>query len=221
MSEEKTTGNEATPASDVSEKKGKTPEEKKKRDPVKFWTSIVLALCVIIFVWHLFSDKYTPYTSNGRIEAFIVPIAPEVSGILSQVYVSNNQIVSGDQELAIIDPAKYKLAVERAKADLQQASQTSAADVSSVTTAQARVAEAEANLRNAEVKGQRIITLSKQGAASLSRADDARSSIEAKKAKLDSARSELEKAKSNLGAIGQDNARIRTALAALEVAPRS
>ncbi|MEA2116580.1 MAG: efflux RND transporter periplasmic adaptor subunit, partial [Thermodesulfobacteriota bacterium] len=58
----------------------------------------------------------------------------------------------------------------------------------------------------------------KKGAASMSRADDARSSIAANKAKLASARSELEKARFNLGSTGQDNARVRSALAALETA---
>ncbi len=209
--------NEKAP-SDVPKTESSAAEEKKKRDPVKLWTTIVLALCVALFSLHLLSDKYTPYTSNGRVEAFIVPIAPQVSGILVNVYAHNNQIVTDQQNLAIVDPAKYEYAVRRAQADLQQASQTSSADMSSVTTAQARVTEAEANLRNAEVKGRRIIKLSKQGAASVSRADDARSSIEANKARLASARSELEKTKSNLGATGQDNARIRSALTALEAA---
>lgn len=203
---------------DVPQKESSPPEEKKKRDPVKIWTGFVLALCVALFSLHLLTDKYTPYTSNGRIQAFIVPIAPQVSGTLVNVYAQNNQVVTEQQNLAVVDPAKYEYAVRRAQADLQQASQASSADMSSVTTAQAKVTEAEANLRNAEVKGHRIIKLSKQGAASVSRADDARSSIEAKKARLASARSELEKTKSNLGATGQDNARIRSALTALEVA---
>ena len=166
----------------------------------------------------MLADKYTPYTSNGRIQAFVVPIVPQVSGALTQVNVSNNQFVKSDQVLAVVDSAKYELAVRRAQADLQQATQTSEADVSAVSTAQAKVAEAEANLRNAEVKGQRLIKLSKQGAASVSRADDARSRIEASKAKLASARSELAKARSNLGGTGQDNARVRSALVALETA---
>ncbi len=199
-------------------KKHETAAKKKKPDPVKTWTAATLALCVFIFGWHLISDKYTPYTSNGRVEAFIVPIAPQVAGILSKVSAINNQIVSAEQELAVIDPAKYELAVRRAEAELQQASQTSAADVSGVSTAQAKVAEAKANLRNAEIKGQRIIKLSKKGAASVSRADDARSKIEASKARLASATSELERAKNNLGSKGQDNARIRSAFTALETA---
>jgi len=217
MSEEKNKKQESAPV-DEPAKESEVVEEKKQRDPVKLWTGVIFAVCVALFVWHLLSDKYTPYTSNGRIQAFIVPVAPQVSGILTEVHVTNNQAVSNGEELAVIDQEKYELAVRRAEAELQQASQTSAADISSVTTAQAKVAEAEANLRNAEVKGRRIIKLSKQGAASVSRADDARSKIEAGKARLASARSELEKAKSLLGASGEDNARIRSALAALETA---
>ncbi len=217
MTEEKT-DDTGKVASETSANEDQAVEKKKKWDPVKLWTGVVLAACVAMFILHLLSDKYTPYTSNGRVEAFIVPIAPQVSGTLVNVYAHNNQSVIDQQNLAIVDPAKYEHAVRRAQADLQQASQTSSADMSSVTTAQAKVTEAEANLRNAEVKGRRIIKLSKQGAASVSRADDARSNIEANKARLASAHSELEKAKSNLGATGQDNARIRSAFTALETA---
>lgn len=190
----------------------------KKVDPVKKWTGLAVLLCLAIFIGHLLADKYTPYTSNGRIEAFVVPIVPLVSGPLTEVNVENNQIVSNNQVLAVIDSTKYELGVKRAQADLEMATQTSKADISSVTTAQAKVAEAEANLQNAKIKGERIIKLSKKGAASVSRADDARSKIAASKAKLASARSELEKAKSQLGQVGEDNAKIKSAFAALETA---
>ena len=202
----------------MSEKNTNASKEKKKYDPVKLWTAITIVLCIVIFIGHLLADKYTPYTSNGRVEAFVVPIVPLVSGPLTRVNVTNNQFVSADQVLAVIDSDKYELAVQQAQADLEKASQTSEADVSSVTTAQARVAEAEANLDNAKIKGERIIRLSKKGAVSMSRADDARSSIAAKKARLASERSELEKAKANLGSTGQDNARVRSALVTLETA---
>ncbi len=218
MSVEKTTDQDGTPSPETSAIKGNAPEEKIKRDPVKLWTGFTITLCIALFTGHILADKYTPYTSNGRIEAYVVPIVPQVSGPLAKVNVTNNQFVSTEQVLAAIDSANYELAVRRAQADLQQATQTSEADVSAVTTAQAKVAEAEANLRNAEVKGKRIIKLSKQGAASLSRADDARSRIAASVAKLASARSELEKAKSKLGGTGSDNARVRSALVALETA---
>ena len=113
MSEEKSDSQETTPV-DEPAKENEIVTEKKQRDPVKLWTGVIFAVCAALFVWHLLSDKYTPYTSNGRIEAFIVPIAPQVSGILTRVNVTNNQVVVGDQDLALIDPGRYELAVRRA-----------------------------------------------------------------------------------------------------------
>jgi len=210
-SPQETKPSEDKPAGGNSETSVEVP-----KSTVPKWTLIAVALTFLLLIGHILSDKYTPYTSNGRIEAFVVPIVPQVSGTLTEVNVVNNQLVEEGQVLATIDSANYELAVERAQTDLQLATQTSKADVSSVTTAQAKVAEAEANLRNAEVKGKRIIKLSEQGAASISRADDARSKIEASKARLASAQSELEKAKSNLGNTGRDNAKVQSALVALD-----
>lgn len=207
-----------------AEKKAEAPKqdaekagaEEKKRDPIKFWTRTTLIVLIALFVGHILSDKYVPYTSNARVEAYVVPLAAEVAGVLSKVHVTNNQFVKEGDKLVEIDSAKYELAVRQAQADLQTATQSSDADTASVTTAQARVTEAEANLLNAQVKGERIIKLAEQGAASKSRADDAKSRITSSEAKLASARSELEKAKSNLGGTGENNAKIKQALVNLE-----
>jgi len=190
--------------------------KKKKRDPIKFWTRLTVLLLVVLFFTHILSDKYVPYTGNARVEAYVVPIAAEVSGRISKVYVTNNQVVKEGDKLIEVDSEKYELAVRQAEVDLQQAGQASDADVASVSTAQSKVAEAEANLENSKVKGARIIKLSEQGAASVSRADDSRSKIVSSEAKLASAKSELEKAKSNLGGTGQDNAKVKSALTNLE-----
>ena len=194
------------------------PAADESKSGVKKWTAIVLLICLLLLVLHVLTDKFAPYTGDARIEAFIVPIIPQVSGTLTEVDVRNNELVKEDQVLAVVDSSKYELAVEQAQVNLQLASQTSEVDVSAVATAQAKVAEAEANLSNAEVKGQRIIRLAEKGAASQSRADDARSKIEANKARLESARSELEKAKNKLGGTGRDNANVQQALVALDSA---
>lgn len=183
---------------------------------VKKWTGIVLLICVLLLVLHVLTDKFAPYTGDARIEAFIVPIVPQVSGTLTEVNVENNQLVKEDQVLAVVDSSKYELAVEQAQVNLQLATQTSDVDVSAVASAQAKVNEAEANLSNAQVKGQRIIRLAEKGAASQSRADDARSKIEASKARLESARSELAKAQNKLGGTGRDNANVQQALVTLD-----
>lgn len=212
-SSEPETKPEAEPTKSASE-----PKPAKKRDPIKIWTKLTLLLLIALFVGHILSDKFVPYTSNARVEAYIVPLAPDVAGRLSKVYVTNNQLVEAGEKLVEIDAGKYELAVKQAEADLQQASQASGADLAAVSTAQARVTEAEANLLNSQIKGERIIKLADQGAASKSRADDARSRITSSEAKLASAKSELEKAKSSLGKSGNDNARVQAALANLKLA---
>ena len=194
------------------------PTADQSKSGVKKLTALVLLICMILLVLHVLFDKFTPYTGDARIQAFIVPIVPQVSGSLTEVNVENNQVVTEAQVLAVVDSSKYALAVEQAKANLQLATQTSAVDISAVSSAQAKVAEAEANLSNAQVKGQRIIRLAEQGAASQSRADDSRSKIAASKARLASARSELEKAKNKLGGTGENNANVQQALVALNSA---
>ncbi len=200
------------------ENDNQAPTAQKKADPVKRWATLVLILALSFFVLHILFDKFTPYSSYGRVKAFIVPIVPLVSGPLTEVNVINNQHVTAGQVLAVIDAEKYELAVRKARADLQLATQSTQAEVAAVSAAQAKVAEARANLQNAEIKGDRIIRLSKKGAASMSRADDARSKIASSKARLARAQAELEKAKYNLGKAGQDNARVRAAMVALESA---
>lgn len=194
------------------------PKERKKRDPIKIMTRLVLLLLVLLFVGHILSDKYVPYTSDARVEAYVVPLAAEVSGHISKVYVANNQFVKEGDKLVEIDKKNYELAVEQAKADLQQAGQVSDADLAAVSTAQAKVTEAEANLENARVRGERIIRLAQQGAASQLRADDARTGIASAEARLESARSELQRAKSKLGEAGKNNAQVKLAMANLKKA---
>ena len=77
-------------------------------DPVRKWTFIILALVVLLLAWYLISDRLAPYTSQARVHALVVPIAPEVSGTVMSVGVNNNQRVKAGQELFQIDPERYQ-----------------------------------------------------------------------------------------------------------------
>jgi len=61
---------------------------------------VVIGICILIA--HLLAEKFTPYTKNGRVEAFVVPIVPLISGSLTKINVTNNQIVANSQVLAVI-----------------------------------------------------------------------------------------------------------------------
>ena len=98
-----------TAAEEVEETPVKAP-----MDPVRKWTLIVLGACLVLMAWYLISDRVTPYTNQARVHALVVPIAPQVSGIVTDVTVTNNEYVSADQELFRIDRDQYQLAVENA-----------------------------------------------------------------------------------------------------------
>ena len=76
----------------------RTPSEKKRRiDPVKLFTYVVLSLCLIIFIWHVWSDRQTPYTDQAKIKGLAIPIAPRVSGNVTQINVRlHSQVKQGD-----------------------------------------------------------------------------------------------------------------------------
>ena len=88
--------------------------EKQKKDPVKRWTVIILIICTVLLFWYLRADRVTPMTSQARVHALVVPVAPEVSGTVTSVSVSNNQLVEAGQELFTIDNEQYTLAVKQA-----------------------------------------------------------------------------------------------------------
>ena len=65
---------------------------------------IVLVLIVASLAWYFVSDRLTPYTSQARVQAFVVPVAAEVSGKVLKVHVKNNDDVQPGQPLFDIDP---------------------------------------------------------------------------------------------------------------------
>ena len=67
--------------------------------------------------WHLW-DYYmnAPWTRDGKIRADVVRIAPDVSGLVSEVLVHDNETVHKGDVIFRIDPARYRLALKAAEA---------------------------------------------------------------------------------------------------------
>ena len=110
-------------------------------NPVRKWTLVVLAICVVFLLYSLIADRLTPYTSQAVAQAYIVGIAPEVAGRIIEVDVEDNQPVKAGQILFRIDPEPYQIAVEQAEAKLASVGLTVGASTAGVASAQAKVAE--------------------------------------------------------------------------------
>ncbi len=187
-------------------------------DPVKRITRIALIVIAVMFLWYIVADRLAPWTDQARVQAYVVPIVPQVSGRVVEVNVVKDQEVQQGDVLLKIDPSDYILAVENAEATLEAAGQEIGASTASVTTAQAKVVEAKANVDHLKAQSRRVFELEEKQIYSKARGDKARAAVVKAEAQLVSARAELEKAKQSLGKKGQDNPKIRSAIAALKKA---
>ncbi len=185
-------------------------------DPVKKITRIALVVIAIMFVWYVVADRLAPWTDQARVQAYIVPIVSQVAGRVVEINVGKDQEVQQGDVLLKIDPSDYQLAVDNAETNLDIAGQDIGASTASVSTAQAKVVEAQANVDHLKAQGKRVFELEEQQIYSRARGDQARSAIIKADAQLDSAKAELEKAKQTLGAKGSENPKIRAAIAQLK-----
>ncbi|MDE2585115.1 MAG: efflux RND transporter periplasmic adaptor subunit [Betaproteobacteria bacterium] len=82
-------------------------------------TLIVVAVALVAGRKIWFHYQVEPWTPDGRVRADIVQIAPDVSGIVTDLVVSNDQQVKKGQLLFQIDRERYALALREAEATLQ------------------------------------------------------------------------------------------------------
>jgi RND family efflux transporter MFP subunit len=76
---------------------------------------VVAAACYAgLLLWRHF--QIDPWTRDGRVRADVVQIAPDVSGLVSQVAVVDNQAVKRGQVLFLVDRDRYALALRQAEA---------------------------------------------------------------------------------------------------------
>ncbi|MDK3016468.1 efflux RND transporter periplasmic adaptor subunit [Pseudodonghicola flavimaris] len=137
-----------------------------------------LVVCALVLGHHLW-DYYVnaPWTRDGRVTADVVRVAPEVSGPIETVHVTDNQFVRAGDVLFDISAERFQLAVEAAQADLDNTRETMKFRVSRAA-------------RNA--------TLEKKGSISQEAAEQADQEAAAARAEYRSAEVALELARLNL-----------------------
>ncbi|MEZ9631169.1 secretion protein [Vibrio breoganii] len=207
---------EAQPAAEKEAAQAPETPAEEIHDPVKKITRNVFIVVGLIFVWYLFADRHTPWTDEARVQAYVIPIIPQVSGKILEVNVAQDDVIERGSQLFRIDPADYELSVELAESELEIAGQEIGAGMASVVTAQAGLVEAQTNLEHVNVQSARVFELEQRKLYSKSDGDKARAAIKQAKAQVRSAEANLDKAKQSLGPEGAANPRVRTAVAKLK-----
>jgi len=191
-----------------------------KQDPVRWATFFVFIFCLFLFVWYVAADRLAPWTDQARVQGFIIPITPEISGNVIKVNVVADQIVKTGELLLEIDPDDYELAVHRAESNLELAGQDVGASSANIDSTIAQLAEARATLKKklSDLQRAQNIYNKDPGAMSEAEIDRRQAGVEQSESKVTSLRAEVEKARQQAGGEGEDNARIRDARAALKQA---
>ncbi|MFL6735393.1 MAG: HlyD family secretion protein [Sphingomicrobium sp.] len=186
--------------------------------PMRKVILIALGLLLILFVYHVLSDRFTPYTSQARVEAFLTQVAPEVTGDVVEVGVKDNGAVRKGQLLFQIDPEPYELAVRSAEANLSVALQAADVSVADVAAARAQIIKQRADLSASQQLGGIVTGLVSKRALPETQGIRAHADTAKSSADLTRAQADLRKAVANLGEPGLRNPKVRQALAALEQA---
>ncbi|HEX4507040.1 MAG TPA: HlyD family secretion protein [Alphaproteobacteria bacterium] len=75
---------------------------------------VIVALVALRFMWVRY--QVDPWTRDGRIRADTVQVAPDVSGLITDVLIHDNQMVRRGDPLFVIDKPRFELALRQADA---------------------------------------------------------------------------------------------------------
>ena len=213
--------------SDKDEKAEAAKEEPKDGGPAAAKASvskgslIVLSVILLSLVWYLLADRFTPYTSQARVQGYVVGVAPKVAGLVTEVWVEKNQEVEEGQRLFQIDPAQYRIALKKARSDLETARRQVDAGSAAVEAARANLVAARANEEKAEKDATRLRGLRKEdpGTISVRRLEVSVATLDQARAGVVAAEADIQRAIEQKG--GEDdksNAILKAALSAVEKA---
>lgn len=180
----------------------------------------LLAVLVLLLVYHLVSDRFTPSTSQARVYANVVSLAAEVGGKVTEVFVQDNQTVASGQRLLAIDDAPYKIALQKARADVSATKRELESADAAIVVARANLVAAEAERERAVKERDRHESLYAldNGAISLRRVEVSRANLKKADSRVESARAQVAQAEQARGRQDEDNDRLQAARSAVEKA---
>jgi len=145
---------------------------------------VILGLAVMLSLsaWD-FNERH-PRTDDGVARANVIGIAPRVSGPIIKINVSDNQFVKGGDLLFEIDPADFRLSVDRAKSALDALDQQ-------IETAKSQDAQLKFQIKGAEAAVQQATAERDQAADTLHRLEPLLPKAFATREQVDEARTKV------------------------------
>ncbi len=145
----------------------------------RFILLVVVPAVVLVFgiTLYLFGGRYVS-TDNAYVKADLIPLSPQVSGVIQEVFVQENQRVKKGQLLYRIDQRPYKVALAKAESKLAQVSIDIKALKANYLEKKAEIALARTKYNFSLRNKQRQLDLAEKHFASQSSLDEASESAE-------------------------------------------
>jgi len=191
--------------------------------PILMIGGVLAVLLVALFMWLL--GGATISTDDSYVDAAKVSLSTDVSGLVDQVYVKDNQHVTAGQPLFSIGQETYQTAVERAQAAVVQAVENINGAKHSYAQAAAQVEMAKVQVEKDQADLARYAAVVAKGGATRAQYDDARFALEADQQHLtqldQAARQQLTKLQGNPDIKPEDTPEYQQADADLRDAQRN
>src|SRR5262245_42950774 len=98
---------------------------------------IAAAILLAVFAAYELITSWLAYTGDAYVQSDLVSLAPQVTGRVLAVHVTDNQDVREGDLLATIDPVPFQLTVDQRRAEVDEARAQIVSDQNRIASAQA------------------------------------------------------------------------------------
>ncbi|EGR0306906.1 HlyD family secretion protein [Vibrio alginolyticus] len=164
----------------------------------KYAIYTVFSAAALFSAFLVTSDNVSPFTTQATLHRNVATIAPEVSGVITDVMVNNGELVEKGQPLFAIDASSYQLKVAQAKAELRQARESDSAKWQQLAAAKQTQSQREFEYHNAKQKLARNQKLRNKGLATEQELDDALTNTQVASSAVEAANAEVKRIEAEL-----------------------
>jgi multidrug resistance efflux pump len=123
----------------------------------RFWILVLLGLVVLLVAYYAVADRYTPFTTDAYVQAYVVQVAPQVAEKVVRVHVREGDRVQARALLFELEaqPFRHKVALQEAK--LAEAEHQVRLSKAKLVEAEHQVKQLEAELASAQADHDRLV----------------------------------------------------------------
>ena len=152
---------------------------------------VALLVAVSVGAWYLLVGRFYVSTDDAYVAATTAQITPRIDGTIASVPIHDTMHVKKGDVLATIDPSDAQLAVAQAEANLRQAEQRVTQQFANVASAAAMVTQKRGDLVRAQIDYKRRNTLANSGAVSGDEMTASNNALETAQAALQQAEQQM------------------------------